>query len=772
MKGFALFLVSATLSLTCPAFAADAAATSLPLREALYSVRVNGSLVSEGTTLLIADNGLLYVAITDLLRWRFAQPPSSATVLYHGDRYVALGSYQGLTTKVDSKSQELDITAAPGDFVVTTLHGRESELQPMSVAQAGAYANYALHGESATSGPALISGLFDFGVSERSGGAFTSSFLTQNAHAVRLETTWQSADPEKRRSIHVGDYVSQPGSLGTAFRFAGASIGTDFSTDPSFVTFPTASVRGLATLPSTIDVIVNSSQTASAALPVGPYEVGTIAGINGQNEAQVVVRDITGAEHTVTLNFYTSPTLLKRGLSDYSYQAGFERFNFGLQSWSYGPPFLQGTWRHGFSDRLTVEAHTEATSLFQVSGVAGTVLLSNAGTLNAGLAQSVGYAGYGRMAQLGYEYSDRRFSIFAQAQAADPSFRELGYDATTGWVTRLWQSGLSFDIRGGNQLSVASVDRQFSGGNAQKFLTVMLAHEIKRGRLQFGYATAANGLPATVTATMITSFASGATGSASSAIQHGKVSEDVGAQTGSSSSNGDAFNFRGHSGDSNSLFVQGVHQTRTTADSLALLELDNRVYLAGDVTGSFVFIGGKSLAARQVIGAYGLVSVPGYAGVGVLLNNQEIGKTDRNGDFVAPNLAPYNTSQISIDPTNLPISANMGTLNAVTVPTHSGAVLVRFETQNSGGVMIRVVGQGGVPFPGGTLITDSSTKSWPIAENGQAYLAGVGRGRQKLTVVRSQIPCEFLVTVPGDTTAVPDLGTFTCKENAEISRGA
>lgn len=69
------------------------------------------------------------------------------------------------------------------------------------------------------------------------------------------------------------------------------------------------------------------------------------------------------------------------------------------------------------------------------------------------------------------------------------------------------------------------------------------------------------------------------------------------------------------------------------------------------------------------------------------------------------------------------------------------------------------------------MIRDASTNSWPIAENGQAYLAGVSRGRQKLSVLRGQIPCEFLVTVPGDTDAVPDLGTFTCQDKAEISRG-
>jgi outer membrane usher protein len=732
-------------------------------REALYSVRVNGKPVSDGSTLLFDGSGRLYAAAPELARWRFNQPTSPATQWYRGLQYIALASYDGLVATVDSKSQELDITTPVNHFAVTDVSLRETVPRPMSVAQAGSFLNYALHAETGL--PTFLNGLFDVGLSERSGGAFRTRVLTQGTQAVRLDTAWQIDDPDKHRSINVGDYVTRTGTFGIPIRFAGVSVGTDFSTDPMFITFPTASVRGLATLPSAVDVFVNGYQTGTAPLPPGPFEVGTISGVSGQNQAQVVVRDITGGEHVIGVTFYSSPALLKRGLSDYSYQAGFERFDFGTRSLSYGPPFAQGLWRHGLSDNLTAEAHVELGSLFQVYGVAGTLLLHDAGTLTAGLAQSTGSTGYGRQLQVGYEYRSPHISVFTQAQVADLSFRELGFDAAAGFVRNLWQSGVSFNAGRGNQISLTSINRRLWGSATQRFLNVILSHSIRRGSLQFAYTVPSNGLAPTVTGSLIASFGPRGSASTASAVHQGKLSQDVAVQLGlPASGTGESFNFRGHGGDSNSVYAAVTHQTQTNAASLALFEFNNKAYAAADLTGSLVFLNGRSLAARPVTGAYGLVQVPGYAGVGVIVNNQEVGKTDKNGDFVTSSLEPYSSSQISIDPSNLPISANIASFSATTVPTRGGAVVVRFSTQDrGGGVIIAVLDRDGVPLPTGTAIRDVASNVWPVAEDGQAYLAGIHRGRQTLTTQSGGTPCRFVVTVPDDMNEMPDLGKFVCQ---------
>jgi outer membrane usher protein len=158
--------------------------------------------------------------------------------------------------------------------------------------------------------------------------------------------------------------------------------------------------------------------------------------------------------------------------------------------------------------------------------------------------------------------------------------------------------------------------------------------------------------------------------------------------------------------------------------------------------------------------------VPGYAGVGVLLNNRKIGETDKYGELVVNNLEPFNGNQIAVDPGSLPISANIASVNLSVVPSRAEAVAVRFATQNAGGVRIAVVDSSGRPLPPGTLIEDAGSVVWPVAEDGDAYLAGIDPGSQTLTALRGASRCQFTVDVPNDIVDLPNLGKFTCLDAA------
>gem|GEM_PF-2454454 len=736
------------------------------LREQLYSVRVNGQLVSDGSILLFDVREHVYATQEEVQRWRFSPSSAAALITYHGVRYVDLSTYDAITVAVDSQHQELDITASPHDFAKTDVQLGATTPQRTTDARSGGYLNYAAHADTVAGRP-IFNGLFGLGVSNSSGGAFTTNFVTQDLlsrpRAIRLDTGWQFDNPDNHRSLHVGDFITQPASLGIPVRFAGISVATDFSTEPQFITFPTASARGVAALPSVVDVLVNGYKTGSALIPAGPYDIGAIAGVSGMNQAQVVVRDVTGSAHIVSLSFYTTPTLLKPGLSSYAYEAGTERFNYGIDSGSYGHPFAQGTWRHGFTDRFTSETHVEITKSFQSYGLGGTLSLNDAGTFNAGLMQSIGAAGTGRRALVGYEYRTPRLSAFAQVQLADQAFREIGYDATTGGLRSLWQTGLSFILPRGDQFSFTSINRRFWGNTSQQFLDFGFARAMPRGTLLLGYVMPQSGQPGLASATFVTSF--GARGSAvtSASVQQGKVSQDLAMQLGMPPSGiGDAIDFREQSGASKSLYAQATHQTQGMSESLALLASSARADLFADFSSSLIFLDHRALQARRVMDSYGLVELPDYPNVDVLLNNHKIGETDNHGDFVLPSLLPYSANTIGIDPSKLPISANIASINAVAVPNRGGAVIVRFATQRPGGVLITVVDSNGQPLSPGTIVRSQDSNVWPIAEDGQAYLAGIAPGKHTLQSSRGTVPCEFDVTVPNDVEQMPNLGKVVC----------
>jgi outer membrane usher protein len=739
----------------------------LSLTESLYSVRINGELESQGSILLTDRSGRLYARSAELAQWRFPTRPSNEIIRFKGVSYVPLASYAGLTARIDTGAQEVEITVPVDDFATTRVQVRNTASVPLTEAQAGSYLNYAFHAAGGTAAPSSVNGLFDLGMSERSGGSLSASAFTNSlpnsAHFVRLDTAWQIDNPDKHQSIHIGDFVTQPRSLGVPIRFGGLSFGTDFSSDPQFITFPTPNLNGLASLPSTVDVFLNNSQASSNLVPPGPYDVGSLPVVNGLNQAQVVVRDIAGNEHVVTLGFYESSSLLKPGLSDYTFQAGAERLNYGTNSASYGPSFLTGTWRQGISEVLTAEGHAESMGASRNCGLNLTTILKDSGTLSTGFEQSFGPTDDGRLAQIGYEYRGSAFSAFTQFQAADEDFWQLGNGATAARPKQLLQGGLSFEV-GNGQLSFTDVKRTTWDGTTQQIALIGFTRNIRHGSISISYAPSVLGRPSMLTAVLISTLAPSESVVASTTLQGGKTSQGLGIESGLPADGaGTAIDFQEQSGDVKSYFVQGTQQTQATDVSLDLSSLDNSSSVDADLSGAIVLIDGKAHATRQVTGPYGLVSVPGYPGVGVLLNNRKIGETDKHGDLVVNNLEPFNGNQISLDPRSLPISANIASVDLTIVPSRAGVVAVRFATQKAGGVRITVVDSGGRPLPPGTVIEDAGSIVWPVAEDGDAYLAGINPGSQSLTAIQGASRCQFTVEVPDDILGLPNLGKFTCE---------
>jgi outer membrane usher protein len=741
---------------------------STQLRESLYSVRVNGDVVSQGSIFLTDGRGRLYARQSELSQWRFPTPASNKVILFNGISYIPLATYAGLVSHIDAGTQEVEITVPVEIFAATVLQLQQPEPLPLTAAQSGYFLNYDFHAAAGAASPSFVNGLFDLGVSERSGASLSSNAFvdtfSRSGRVVRLDTTWQINDPGKHQSTYIGDDVTQPRALGIPVRFAGLSFGTDFSTDPQFITFPTPSIDGLATLPSTVDVFLNNYQASSNPVPAGPFDIGSIPALNGANQAQMVVRDITGAEHVVTLNFYESPSLLKPGLSDYTVQAGAERLNYGLSSASYGPSLFAGTLRQGISDNLTAEGHMETMGSLRDEGLNLTTLLNDSGTLSAGLQQSSSPQGGGRMAQIGFEYRGSAFNAYAQAQAANQSFWELGDSASSARLKQLVQGGLSFSV-GSSQLSLTDVERKDWDGTAQHVSLVSLTHGLRHGSVSISYAPPIFGRPATIAANLITSFAQGDSAVATTGLQGGRATQGIAVQSAlPADGSGTAVSVQEQSADTKSYVVQVTRQTQAADASVGMSSVDDRTSVSADLNGALVQIGGKLREARQITGSYGLISVPGYPGVGVLLNNRIIGETDKNGDLVVNDLDAYNRNQIAIDPASLPISANIASATLAVVPSKGGAVAVRFVTQNAGGIRIRIVDSAGAPLPPGSTIEGAGSVVWPVAEDGAVYLAGINPGSQILTALRGANQCRFTVVVPVSVADLPDLGTFTCKE--------
>ena len=117
--------------------------------------------------------------------------------------------------------------------------------------------------------------------------------------------------------------------------------------------------------------------------------------------------------------------MLSAGLSSYSFEAGFLRRNYGLQSFDYDArPAVSGSMRRGVTDALTIEGHAEATGGMVNAGVGALMRLGYAGVVSGAVAGSAGrYPG--TQVSVGYQVIEPRFSINAQTIRAFGRYGDL-----------------------------------------------------------------------------------------------------------------------------------------------------------------------------------------------------------------------------------------------------------------------------------------------------------------------------------------------------------
>ena len=199
--------------------------------------------------------------------------------------------------------------------------------------------------------------------------------VTEDAELVRLETTLTKDFPDRRASVRVGDSVTSSGSLGRPVRFGGVQLASNFSTDPNFITFPLPTIGGLAEQNSVAEVFLNNTVRVSEEVPAGPFEIDNLPVVTGAGEVQLRVTDLLGREQFLTQSYYVSPRLLKKGLSDYSVDLGFERERFNDADFDYGRPLLIGSESYGFTDTLTGDVRAEISDDRQAFGLGGAALL-------------------------------------------------------------------------------------------------------------------------------------------------------------------------------------------------------------------------------------------------------------------------------------------------------------------------------------------------------------------------------------------------------------
>ena len=746
-----------------------------PSREELgataYQVDINGQGLKETVPALRDKDGALYLPESDLQRWGLKIPPG-VSIQYDGQRFVPLAKLAGVSAKVDLAKQALYIEAAPDAFTGEREPLKEAPWPMPTRSTLGGFFNYNLLGQTGA-GEQDLSGLFEagvfgpYGVLTNSSAMNLSSASTTTPSLVRLDTTWFLDNPAKMTSLRLGDSITRTGEWGRPVRFGGIQYGTDFATRPGFITFPLQAASGVAALPSVVDVFVNGNRVGEQPVKPGPFSITNIPPVTGQGEIQMVVKDAIGREQVITQPFYASAQLLRPGLEDFSYQAGFLRNDYGLASNDYGPAFGSALYRRGITDRLTLEGAAEATPGIGAGGIVADYLVDDIAVLTAGGAASGGAAGPGALGLLGLQHIDRRFSVSARATWTTAQFRQVGLPEGELPPQRVVAADASYQTGRYGIFSFAWVDQVFR--DRPRAGLVAGTYTITAGRLGFisvslSYETTQ---PHSTTALLTLTVPLGAMTSATFGAQRtrnarGSEQSELSAGVQQSLPVGEGWGYRLFATNHHNLQAGVSAQNNVGTYTLEAARLNDENFLRAGIAGGIGLVGGHPFLARQLDTSFAMVRVADFPNVTIYQDNQPVGRTDQSGLAVLPRLRAYDRNPVSVELDDLPADARLDGNKLVAVPYARSGLLLDFPVVRERGVLLQIVLDDGEPLPPSSVVEiEGRAEEFPVAYHGEVYLTGLG-AKNRLRATYGGQSCDLELDVPPTVEAVQKLGPVVC----------
>ena len=746
------------------------AATAVTPSELLLEVHINQQPSTE-TALFLSTGSTpsagLYAKGSDLARWRL-RLPTARPRLFQGEEFLALDAIPGLSYQVDGATQTLWINAPPAAFAGTVVDGLITQNPRPQHTPWGGFLNYDFLG-TRSSGVSSINGLFEAAMFN-DWGVGTSTFLGQDLNRagrelLRLDTVWTHDDPDSMTTLGLGDNITEGGLTGLATRFGGIQYGTNFSTQPYFVTFPLPSLKGEAALPSTVQLYVNGVLKSTQQVPPGPFSVPAVPVVTGAGQATVVVQDLLGRQQVINAPFYATSALLKAGLDDYSFSVGALRDNYGLASNDYGPFAASGLFRHGFSDDFTGELHGEVSPGLQDASLGGSYATPALGALNLAMAGSHGNLGSGALGLLGLQQQWQNFNAGANVQLASPHFTELGYSGLPAPRRQISaDAGVFLGRSSSANLTYLDQDSPLFG-HVRLLTATYSAGVFGRGFLALNAFHTLGGSGdngATVTFTL----PFGERSNVSMGVQRQNNMQQAFTQVQESLPAGTGSGYRVSTEVGPEAVNQAEYDYQNTVGTyrVGAMNATGQTTYQAEANGALALIGGGVFPTRQIASSFGVVQVPGIPGVTVYDDNQPVGVTDKNGDALLPMLRPYQNNAISLDAQTLPLAAQASTLDANAVPRYRSGVVVQFPVTSSRGATFTVKLPDGEPLPAGaTVHILGQQQDFPVGLNGEVYLTGL-QAQNVIEASWEHQSCRLSLNMPPTHDPLPDLGTFTCKQ--------
>jgi outer membrane usher protein FimD/PapC len=659
-----------------------------------------------------------------------------------GENYYSLRALHGLTYSFNENKLALDLRVAPELLPTTTIDLYAPRHQNVyNPHDFGAFLNYGIdYTHSAPEATTTISATQQVGV-QRDNFLLISDSVYNHSQAgnkyLRLMSSVNIDNKTDLTRIVGGDSFSSSGDLGSILNLGGVSFSKVYRMNPYLITYPTISFTGAAALPSDAELYVNGMKLKSEKLPAGNFDFRNITAYTGAGFSEVVLRDPFGKEQRIAQPFYMTDQLLKKGLHDFNYSAGFIRNNFGQDSNSYGRFAFSGLHRIGLTDTLTVGGSVEGTTQVIAIGGQGALIFPKAGMVTASSGASLGgpgKSGIAGSAAYGYQSMEfnfrlalRGFSSDYTTAAAIPDSNRVRYEASAvvGYGTKILGSfslGGSYvykEVTGWRKDISANYSRNLS---QQTSLFSTFSYGGETGN-ESRFFTGITWYPVTNTTVSLRYENSPGTKQETVEVQkNAPLGEGYGYHALVSSNNANAETVALDSSlQYNNQYGRYIGQYIAQNSRNGFLQT---FHLFG--AGSVLFVGDRIGFARPVGDSFALAKVGNLGGVKVYLSSQEMGTTNSRGELFIPDVVSYYDNIVSIKAGNIPLNYSLKTINSVVSPPFRSGSCIAFpvkKLQPVTGVLKAINGREMKPleFAEMTIETDAGKVILPTGTGGEFY---------------------------------------------------
>jgi outer membrane usher protein len=741
-------------------------AAARALTPALLEVTVNGQAGDEPVQFLRDRAGRIYIPAAFFTAWRL-RAPATAPVRLEGEAYYLAAAMPALRLTVAEAAQSIAFEADPTAFEGQSAALDETEAVAMTPPAMGAFLNYDVFADHYR-GKTNLNGLFEVGVFTPQG-AGTASFIASagggRTQVTRLETTWTVDRPSHMTSIRIGDSISSAGPGAAPVRFAGIQYARNFAVQPGYITMPLPAVGGSAAVPSVVDVYVNSALQGQQQVSPGPFELRNVPVPSGGGQVRLVMRDVLGREIVSEQSYYASAQLLRAGLHDFSYEAGFLRQAFGRNSNQYGAFFAATTHRYGLSDRVTGEVTAQATKNTQMVGAALNAILFDLAQVGGSASVSHSQRGMGLRAAASFERHTRSLSLGLRADYASARYTAVGFLENRPPPRYTVQAFADMPLpRGG--IGVNFLYRSLRGGDDETLAGIFGSWQIRPNMAVQVYArhSIIGTRSTSVGAHLSVAFGGRRSASLSVDREHGRNAAYLSYQDDPPPGPGDGFRLMARLGEDNAADASYVRNFAAATLTAQATYARGAPGLRLSARGAIGLMGGRVFASRSLGESFAAVRLDGYPGVHVFADNQPVGVTDKSGFLIVPGLRAFDRNTIRIDEGDLPLDVSLASSEIQVRPFARAGTAIRFSARRERGVLMRVRLEDGSDLPAGALVrVEGGAETFVAVSGGEVYAPNL-EGSVRMQASWGTKNCWFIAAVPAGDDLQPRLDNLVCRE--------